>query len=279
VSRNKNRTGDNRPDAAEAPAVNSLLNFVKPSEFVDLPSGGSGYPEGHILYGEDTVEIYHMTAKDEDILTSQTLLKKGIAIDRFLENVIVDKTLKPESLLIGDKNAILIAARISGYGSDYDASVICSECDTRNKLIFNLHNSTIKKAKAPEELDVILFDNGTYSVKLPFSGFTAVVRLMTGGDETFLSKYMFNKKNKELPDNILTTQFKRIISSVDGYTDREVLNHFIENMPTADARRIRVVNKLITSDIQIRQTLVCKNCSHEEEVDVPFGANFFWPDR
>lgn len=279
MSRNKNRLGDSRPEGSDAPPSNSLLDFVKPTEFVDLPSGGAGYPENHPLYQQDTIEIYHMTAKDEDILTSRTLLKKGVAIDRFIENIMVNKEIKATKLLVGDKNAILIAARISGYGSEYDGIVECPECGTKNRIMFNLHNSTIRKGSVPPELETTLHNNGTYSVKLPFTGFTAVVRLMTGEDETFLSKYMFGKTQKELPDNLLTTQFKRLIVSVDGHTDKQILSHFIEKMPTADSRRIRMVNRIITSDIQIKETMVCKNCSHEEEVDVPFGANFFWPDR
>lgn len=279
MSRNKNRLGESRPDVSDVPPVNSLLDFVKPTEFVDLPSGGTGYPEGHPLHGEDTVEIYHMTTKDEDILTSQTLLKKGIAIDRFIENIMVNKEIKPDNLLVGDKNAILIAARISGYGSDYDGIVECGECGTKNRIMFNLHNSTVRKGVVPENLEATMHNNGTYSVKLPYTRFTAVVRMMTGADETYLSKYMFNKKRKELPDNLLTTQFKRLIVSVEGHTDKETLSNFIEKMPTADSRRIRLINRTITSEIQIKESMVCKNCSHEEEVDVPFGANFFWPDR
>ena len=91
MSRNKNRTGESRPAQSDTPTQFNPLNFVAPTEFVDLPSRGVGYPDTHPLCGEDTLEIRYMTAKDEDILTSQTLLKKGIAIDRFIENIIVNK--------------------------------------------------------------------------------------------------------------------------------------------------------------------------------------------
>ena len=88
---------------------------MTPTEFVELPSAGIGYADTHPLHQQDTVEIRFMTAKDEDILSSQTLLKKGIAIDRFVDNILVNKTINSSNLLIGDKNAILIAARVSGY--------------------------------------------------------------------------------------------------------------------------------------------------------------------
>ena len=77
------------------------------------------------MHGQDTIEIRYMTAKDEDILTSKTLLKKGVAIERFLDNIIVNKNIKASSLFVGDRNAIIIAARISGYGADYTTNVTC----------------------------------------------------------------------------------------------------------------------------------------------------------
>ena len=91
-----------------------LLSFVAPTEFVNLPSQGKFYPPEHPLHNKDVVEIKYMTAKHEDILTSQTLLRKGVAIDRLIENLIIDKSIKLDSLLLGDKNAITIAARKTG---------------------------------------------------------------------------------------------------------------------------------------------------------------------
>ena len=127
MSRNKNRLEGHLPEHTEAPPALSPLNFVTPTEFVELPSGGQGYPETHPLHEQETIEIKFMTAKDEDILTSQALLKKGIALDRFLENIVVNKNIDTSSLLIGDKNAVLVAARGSGYGFDYDSEIDSNE--------------------------------------------------------------------------------------------------------------------------------------------------------
>ena len=279
MSRNKNRISDNKPVHAEHVAAASPLDFVTPTEFVDLPSGGNGYPENHPLYNTDTIEIKYMTAKDEDILTSQTLLKKGLAIDRFIANIIVDKNIKPTDLLTGDRNAILIAARISGYGSTYEASVGCRECGTQNRIEFDLTNSDIKTPEIPEDLNVINNGNGTYDVKLPFTKFTVTLRLLTGEDENHISRHLTNVRKNKLPESLLTTQFKRIITAVEGYTEKDIINKFIENMTTADSRHIRFVNRLITPDINITENLTCRECGAEQEVDVPFGTDFFWPDR
>ena len=104
------------------------FSFVVPTEFVELPSQGKFYPQTHPLYGQDSIEIRQMTAKEEDILTSKTLIKKGVALDRVVDNLIVDKRIKQDSLLVGDKNAIIIAMRVSGYGNEYNTRVVCPSC-------------------------------------------------------------------------------------------------------------------------------------------------------
>ena len=107
----------------------SVLDFVNPTEHVALPSGGRFYDEDHPLYGQDTVEIRFMTAKDEDILTSQSLLKNGTALEKLMQNILVDKSIVIDELLIGDKNAIIVAARAGTFGGDYEVRLQCQECD------------------------------------------------------------------------------------------------------------------------------------------------------
>ena len=113
----KSIDGDTPPQTREAHSGASF-SFSTPTEFVELPSGGRFYPQEHPLHGKGEIEIRHMTAKDEDILTSETLIKKGIAVERLLQNVIVDKSIDVASLLVGDKNALVIATRVTGYGAD-----------------------------------------------------------------------------------------------------------------------------------------------------------------
>ena len=116
------------------------LNFVLPTEFVELPSKGKFYKEGHPLRNQQTVEIKQMTAKEEDILTSQSLLKQGVAIDRFIQSILV-QDIDVDSLLVGDKNAILIAARMSGYGDTYETGVTCPACGTVSEIPVSLGES------------------------------------------------------------------------------------------------------------------------------------------
>ena len=127
------------PDAAHnVAAATTPLAFVVPTEFVELPSQGKFYPQGHPLCGEDTIEIKFMTAKDEDILTSTTLIKKGLVLDRLIDNLLIDKRIKSNSLLTGDRNAIIVAARRSAYGSDYEITVSCPDCEESSLHSYDL---------------------------------------------------------------------------------------------------------------------------------------------
>ena len=142
MPRNEDRLGAiEQTGASDAPPVlekNSILDFVLPTEFVDLPTKGRFYPEEHPLHGKESIEIRYMTAKDTDILTSKSLLKKGVAVDRMLQNIIVDKSIKVDDLYSGDKNAILIAARINGFGPEYKTKVTCPQCGATSEHAFNL---------------------------------------------------------------------------------------------------------------------------------------------
>ena len=140
MSRNRERMGlPNPTDTAVPPAQthqeNQGFSVVVPTEFVDLPSKGRYYPQNHPLCNQETIEIKQMTAKEEDMLSSRALLKSGVAIDRVLQSLVMDKTIKVDSLLVGDRNALLIAARVSGYGEDYETSVSCPACGTNQKHV------------------------------------------------------------------------------------------------------------------------------------------------
>ena len=142
---------------ADAAVPNVPMSFSTPTELVELPSGGRFYPEGHPLHGVETIEIRFMTAKDEDILTSKSYLKKGIAIDKLLQNVIVNKSIDINSLLSGDKNALIIATRSTGYGSSYQTKVACPACGAQGSIDFDLEEES--KVKGSEEIEGVE-DNG-----------------------------------------------------------------------------------------------------------------------
>ena len=114
------------------------FGFEIPVETVPLPSGGKCYDADHPLHGKDTVDIRAMTAREEDILTSKALIKKGTVISHLIKSCLIDKRVNPETLLAGDRNALMVALRVTGYGTEYKVEVDCPACGERSKHNFNL---------------------------------------------------------------------------------------------------------------------------------------------
>ena len=280
---NEDRTravaGGASPPVQQVQQTEQPLQFVTPTEFVELPSKGKYYPESHPLHNQDTIEIRHMTAKDEDILTSAALLKKGIAIERFLQNIVVDKRIKVSDLLIGDKNAVVIASRITGYGAEYQTSVTCPSCGANVENSFDLDACEVNEVPNYSELGVTPTIDGTFMVRLDSMNINVEVKLLTGRDETMLSQLSERRRKKKLPETPLTDQMRQLIVSVDGNDNPEYISSFIEHMPARVSRKLRTIYSKIVPNINMNQYFVCDSCGHEGEVGVPFGANFFWPKQ
>jgi len=250
----------------------SLFDFVTPTEFVNLPTRGRFYSEGHPLHNVETIEIRHMTAKDTDILTSKALLKKGVAIDRMLENVIVGEEINVEDLYIGDKNALILASRINGFGPYYEVKVSCPSCGGTCEHTFDLNDLEDKVQD-----DVQISENGTVMITLPKSEIQVECRLLTSKDERQMIATAAKKKKLNLGDSTLTDQYKMLIVSLNGETERGLVEKFIEVMPAYDATYLRRTYEEAVPNIDTTNEIVCQHCSTESTVDMPFSANFFWP--
>jgi hypothetical protein len=267
------------PPTPETTTGQSPLHFVAPTEFVDLPSKGLGYNADHPMHGQDTIEIRYMTAKDEDILTSKTLLKKGVAIERFLDNILVNKKVKASSLLTGDRNAIIIAARISGYGAEYTTSVSCPSCGESSAHNFDLEKTNVHESTLDETIGLTQTEEGNFKTTMPLSKFEVEFKLLTGKDEIYLTQLATNKAKGKMQESMLTDHYKRMIVSVQGHADKTVVNQFVNNLPTRDSRFLRTCYKLANPDVKVIDDFSCTACGFEQELEVPFGADFFWPDR
>tara|TARA_B100000085_G_scaffold284129_1_gene316384 strand:+ start:50 stop:919 length:870 start_codon:yes stop_codon:yes gene_type:complete len=289
LSRNSDRIGGATQNQDTAPpqqvAQNNETNdfsFIVPTELVDLPSRGLFYPDGHPLKDNESIEIKQMTAKEEDMLTSRSLLKKGVALDRVMQSIIVDKSIDPESILVGDRNAILIATRISAYGSDYNTKVTCPACGTTQEYSFNLNKVGITDAgsfqKIPEE--VSLTDDGTFVTTLPKTGLNVEFRLLTGNDESQQVKGIeMDRKSRGQHEKNVTRLLSNIIVSVNGNTTAQAINYVVQNIPSIDARHLRTIYRVVNPNIDMTQYFECSNCDHEQDMEVPLTADFFWPDR
>jgi len=287
LSRNKDRLGGGmqvEPDTSPPPALTQQNNsgdfsFVVPTEFVELPSRGLYYPEEHPLHHQEAIEIKQMTAKEEDLLTSKTLLRKGIAIDRLIQNLIVDKRIRPDSILVGDRNAIIIAIRKSGYGADYNTQLTCPSCATAQPKSFDLNDFSIYKGDKIDELGLLDQHDGTFLTELPKTNLKVRFRLLTGKHENDLAAGMNHDRKKNQTERVITRQLRSMIISVNDNSSAEVVNYVIENIPSMDSRHLRLAYKLAAPNVDLTQHFICNECDYEQDLEVPLTADFFWPDR
>jgi hypothetical protein len=285
LARNRERTGAQNKNT-EAPPVPTQQNndsggfsFVVPTEFVELPSQGKYYPEGHPLHGQDTIEIKQMTAKEEDLLTSRALLKKGVAIDRLIQSIIVNKQINPDTLLVGDRNAVLIATRVSGYGSDYQTKIGCPACSAQQDYNFNLNSAEVYDGTGLSTEMATPTGDGTFVTTLPRTKVEVAFRLLNGSDERMLVTQIENARKRRQDEGAVTRQLRQFIIAVNGDTTQEAINYLVDNVPSSDARHLRLAYKLATPNIDLTQTFECNECDYEQDMEVPLTADFFWPDR
>ena len=275
MSRNQDRLGGvQQHDTSPPPQQGGGgFSFVVPTEFVDLPSQGRFYPQGHPLHNQDSIEIKQMTAKEEDILTSRTLLKKGVALEKLIESLIVDKSIDPSTLLIGDRNAIVIAARVSGYGNQYNTTVTCPSCEAKQDYGFDLNSANIiHGVTSRKDLEATDNGDGTLTCVLPKTQITVVARLLTGREE----KTILSLNDKA---GLISTQLQSVIVSANGDSSPQAISYVANNLPSLDSRYLRSIIKKATPNIDLTQKFSCTECGHEQEMEVPLTADFFWPDR
>jgi phage FluMu protein Com len=265
-----------RPQAFQAPPPQKQ-EVTYPTEVIELPSQGHFYPNGHPL-SSGKIELKMMTAKEEDILMSQNLIKKGIVLDKLLENLIVDKNIKLDDILLADKNAILVSARRLAYGDAYGpVEVTCPKCREVDQITFNL--GEIKN----EEFDFSNYTKGQNSFEfvLPYSKKTIRYRILTHKDEQQIENELKanNKILKGSSSNEVTARLRCMIISVDGEDDRNYIKKYVETeMVSRDALALRQYIKKNTPDVDLNFNFTCSSCSHEERLGVPLTVTFFWPD-
>lgn len=248
--------------------------FTVPAATVPLPSQGVVYPVGSPLHLRQTIEIKPMTAREEDILTSRALLKSGKALDALLKSCVLTNNVNVDSMLSGDRNAILVAIRITGYGQAYTVSVDCPKCEASCEHEFNLAELQVKHLGAqPVQAGV-----NAFSFHLPVSKKNVTFKLLTGADENDLSVTIDRmKKLSGGMESLITTRLISQIVSVDGETDRNKIANLVRNMPARDSRDLRSYMDKISPGIDMNQNFICASCGEESSVEVPMGTEFFWP--
>jgi hypothetical protein len=249
-----------------------MAELKLPTEVVSLPSKGLLYPkESPLAKGE--IEMKYMTAREEDILTNSNFIRQGTVIDKLLQALIVTK-INYDDLLIGDKNAILIAARILGYGQEYSFKYT----DERGKEIETTIDLTTLKEKPLDE-SLVKSNTNNFSFTLPKSGNTVTFKLLTHGDEKKIEQEIKGLQ-KVNPNNSydVTTRLKYIITSVNNDSEVKAIRDFVDNyMLAPDARALREYYAKVQPDIELK--FMPEDESYTGEgITVPISLNFFWPD-
>ena len=251
------------------------FGFDIPVEAIPLPSRGLVYPSGDPLHLCETVEIRAMTAREEDILTSRALIKKGTVITELIKSCLVDKRIDVSKMLSGDRNALMVALRITGYGADYKVEIECPSCQTKSKQEFNLSDLEIKTLNLQPAVE----NQNLFEVTLPVTKKVVRFKFLTGADEEeILTIQERKKKVGGLTDNLVTTRLQFSISAVDGKTDKNLISTFIRSMPARDSLALRQIIDQNEPGIDMKSYMECPSCSESSEVRIPLGASFFWPD-
>jgi len=251
------------------------FGFEIPVESVPLPSKGIVYPTDNALHGQETIDIRAMTAREEDILTSRALIKKGTVITTLLQSCLIDKRIDVNKMISGDRNAIMVALRITGYGSEYTAEVDCPLCATKSKQEFDLSQLPIKSL----EIQPVEVGQNLFEFTLPVTKKVIRFRFLTGSDEEEILQIQERKKKAgALSDNLVTTRLQFSLVSVDGKTDKALISSFIRNMPAKDSLQLRQFIDRNEPGIEMKSFMDCPSCNETSEVRMPLGATFFWPD-
>ena len=240
-----------------------MSKFTLPTETIELPSKGLLYPKDSEL-AKGTIEMKYMTAREEDILTNQSYIKNGTVLDKIMKSLIISK-INYDELLIGDKNAIMVAARVLGYGKDYTFNY---EDESHTVDLSTIENKPLNEELFKDKINEFPFT-------LPSSENVVTFRLLTHKDENAISRELegLKKINKDSSPE-LTTRLKRLITSVNGERERVDINDFVDNYLLAkDSRALREHIKEFQPDVDL--TFFPES---GDRINIPIGVNFFWPD-
>jgi hypothetical protein len=246
-----------------------------PVDVAPLPSQGRVYPPSSSLHGKEIVSIKAMTAKEEDILMSRAYSKQGTTVIELIKSCLADKSIDPADLLLGDRHALLVAIRITGYGSSYSVDASCPKCSVTDEYDFDLSSLPIRNL----EIEPIKPGVNEFAFTLPVSKKNVTFKFMTGRDDLELT--LTNERKKKIlgeqADNSITSRLTHQIVSIDGITDRNKIATFVNNMPARDSKALRLYMDKNEPTLEMTTTMTCNACGASSEVGLPIGISFFWP--
>lgn len=250
--------------------------YTPPVVSVSLPSCGKVYPPDSTLFDVQSLDVRAMCASDEDIMTSPALLRKGRMLSALMKACTVSRTIDADKMLIGDRNALMVAIRNSSYGPDYTASVGCPHCGTEYENTFNLSRLVLKKL----EVEPIGLGQNLFEFRLPVSNRRVVFRLFTADLAKELEDILEAQKKAKGPgareENVTMGLIHQIVE-IEGISDKAAMAKFIRSMPVRDSRALRTYIDKISPEVDMTQEAECPSCGKRADVEVPLTSEFFWP--
>ena len=270
--------------AKQQHAQTQVSDYKFPTEIIELPSNGLVYPKDNPL-SSGKIELKYMTAREEDILTTQSYIKDGSVLDRLFQALIISNgdglPIKYVDLVVGDKNAIMIASRILGYGKEYNVEVTDPFGGDKQKETIDLTQFENKEYDGSKQTEL---HKNEFEFELPQSKRTVTFQLLTESKERKVKHELeaIKKASKKLGDvtsKELTTRLKNMILSVDGDSERTFINKFVDNELFAqDSKALRAYIKEVGPDIDLTWEFISDDTGEKKEMSMPMGTNFFWPE-
>jgi len=252
------------------------LGFDLPVASVPLPSKGLVYSGP--LQNADAIDIRAMTAREEDILMNRAFARRGTIITELIRSCIVDKAVDVNSLISGDRHALMVAVRVTGYGSQYSAKITCPSCESQQDFEIDLQSLDIKELDLERLHQVAPYQNA-FEFELPVTKKKVVFKFLTGKEEEQMVQDAEARRKKGIvQENLVTTKLMACVVSVDGNTDRSFVNKVCQFMPARDSLALRKAIDESEPGIDMTSNFGCKSCGHQEVMSVPLGPTFFWPD-
>ena len=240
-----------------------------PTEVIDLPSQGKVYIKDSPL-SEGKLELKYMTTREEDILMSENLIKQGVVIDKLLDSLIVTQGVKQKHLVLGDKNAVLVAARILAYGPNYTVEV-SNPNDLEQKIE---HTFDLTECPFKEAVDGVDYSDNSFDFETPIGKNKIKFKLLTGVEEKLIEKDL-EQSRKVGYNSEITTRLRYTIIDVDGDNKTETITSFSQNMLARDSIALRNYIQEISPDIDLTSEIEIGG--ETVSVSIPLTVEFFWP--
>ena len=265
------------PSMNSAETARQQFGFDLAVHSVPLPSRGLVYPP-EVLGGAEEIDIKAMTSREEDILMNQNFLNKGTVITELIKSCVMDKRIDVNSLISGDRNALMVAVRITGYTAEYTPQITCQGCDSKQDFRVDLQTLQIKELNLQHLQQTEPFQN-SFNFTLPILKKVVTFKVLTGKDEErLLQDIQAQKKRGITNETPVTTKLINSIIAVDGNTDRNFITQFCQFIPAMDSFALRKEIDENEPTIDMKTEFLCPNCGHQETLGIPIGASFFWPN-